>query len=354
MRTPQIIHHRLVNQQIAKTKFTSPQEIVEWMGAMQAQDFAMAKWAIGLRLRDWKDSDVEKAFNKGVILRTHLLRPTWHFVTPVNIRWMLALTAPRIRAANAYMYAKLELDKKIFRRSNKILEKNLRDGKQLTRAMLNTAFKQAKISANGLRLGYIMMHAELDALICSGAWMGKQFTYALLDERVPSVKSLSRDEALIKFTRLFFTSRGPATITDFAYWSWLTVKDAKEGFEMIRSEFTTEIIGGSEYIFKSFKIENNLTSAQTSFLMPDYDEYGMSYKKRDVLNPHSIGGRMPKENPVFNHMVIIDGVFGGTWQRAIKNKKLSVKTTCFSSLNKAQRSAVTNAVKKYKVFIGEE
>jgi hypothetical protein len=98
----EIVKSRLINQQIAETKFISAQEIVAWMVAMQAQEYAMAKWAIGLRLPGLKDADVEKAFNDGAILRTHLMRPTWHFVTPSDIRWMLALTAPRVNAANAY------------------------------------------------------------------------------------------------------------------------------------------------------------------------------------------------------------------------------------------------------------
>lgn len=153
---------------------------------MQAQEFAHAKWAIGLRLSAGKpgvhDAGVEKAFNAGLILRTHLMRPTWHFVTPADIRWMLALTAPRVNAINAFMYRKLELDTKIFRRSNDTLVKALQGGKQLTRVTLKSALEKAKIVADGLRLGYLMMRAELDGVICSGARVGKQFTYALLEK----------------------------------------------------------------------------------------------------------------------------------------------------------------------------
>lgn len=132
MKTAEIINYRLINQQIAETKFKKPHEITGWLAAMQAQDFAMAKWAIGLRLAELNDDDVENAFNNGTILRTHLLRPTWHFVTPADIRWMLALTAPRVNAVNAYYYRKLELDIKVFKRSNDKLAKTLQGGKHLT------------------------------------------------------------------------------------------------------------------------------------------------------------------------------------------------------------------------------
>jgi hypothetical protein len=215
MTISEIVKSRLINQQIAETKFRNPKEIVAWMAAMQAQEYAMAKWAIGLRLPGLKNADIENAFNEGSILRTHLMRPTWHFVTPEDIRWMLMLTAPRVNAANAYSYRKFELDIEILKRCNDTIIKALQGGKQLTRATLKAALEQERIFADGLRLSYIMMHAELDGIICSGVRQGKQFTYALLDERVPPAKVLERDEALAELTLRYFTSRGPATVKDF-------------------------------------------------------------------------------------------------------------------------------------------
>ncbi len=227
MKKADIIHSRLLNQQIANSYFQQPGELVEWMGAMQAQEYAMAKWAIGLRIPGSTDAMVESAFNKGGILRTHLLRPTWHFVSPTDIRWMLALSAPRINAIGAYMYRQLKLDNAIFRRSAAVLLKTLEGGKYLTRTELQEALKQKKIIADGLRLGYIMMHAELEGLICSGPRQGKQFTYALLEERVPPVPALTRDESLALLAKKYFSSRGPATTIDFATWSGLTITDSK-------------------------------------------------------------------------------------------------------------------------------
>src|SRR5690349_24068643 len=157
MEVKEILRQRLINQQIAGTTFEKPQEIVRWMVAMQAQEFAMAKWAIGLRLPSITEMEIDSAFNKGKILRTHLLRPTWHFVVPDDIRWLIALTAPRVNAANAFMYRKLELDQKIFKRTNGLLEKVLGDGKCLTREAINQEFGKKKVIAKGLRLGYILM-----------------------------------------------------------------------------------------------------------------------------------------------------------------------------------------------------
>ena len=184
-----VARYRFFNQHIGRAEFEKPEDVVAWLGAMQAQEYAMAKWGIAQRMQEITDPEIDKAFANGAILRTHLLRPTWHFVTPADIRWVLALTAPRVHAVNAFMYRKLELDSALFKRSNAVLTKALQGGRQLTRVELASALQQAGIATAGeLRMGYIMMHAELDALVCSGARRGKQFTYALLEERVPPVK----------------------------------------------------------------------------------------------------------------------------------------------------------------------
>jgi DNA glycosylase AlkZ-like len=187
-----IAHRRLANQHIVQPTFKQPGDVVRWLGAVQAQDYAGAKWALGLRLRGVTDDDIDQAFGAGSILRTHLMRPTWHFVTPLDIGWLLALTGPRVHAVNGYMYRKLELDSAIFKRSNATLAKALRGGKQLTRNELRGVLQKAGIATDGeLRMGYLMMRAELDGLVCSGARRGKQFTYALVDERAPRAKTWS-------------------------------------------------------------------------------------------------------------------------------------------------------------------
>jgi hypothetical protein len=211
-----ILRLRLINQQITSTAITTVTGIVEWMIAMQAQEFAMAKWAIGLRLGNTTDVMVERAFNDGAILRTHAMRPTWHFVAPADIRWLQQLTGPRVHAANAYVGRQQNLDSKTMKRCTDIIAKALEGGCFLTRNELQEVLKQKKIVADGIKLAYIVMHAELNAVICSGPRKGKQFTYALLDERVPAVSPINNKGALAQFARRYFTSRGPATAHDFA------------------------------------------------------------------------------------------------------------------------------------------
>src|SRR3989442_8665844 len=160
-----IAHRRLHNQHITRRTLETPQALVEWLGAVQAQDFAAAKWALGLRLQGVKDDDIEQAFTDGAILRTHVMRPTWHFVSPADIRWLLALTAPRVHAANAHMYRKLDLDARICRRSDATLSKALEGGQHLTRAELRTVLQRHGIATGEERMAYLVMHAELEGVV---------------------------------------------------------------------------------------------------------------------------------------------------------------------------------------------
>ncbi|PZR26757.1 MAG: winged helix DNA-binding domain-containing protein [Citrobacter freundii] len=348
MTNTSLVSLRLQQQQISRRECTRPEQLVEYLVAMQAQEYAMAKWAIGLRLTESTDASVEKAFNDGAILRTHLMRPTWHFVAPADIRWLLMLTAPRVKMINGFIYRQQQLDASIFKKSHAAIEKALEGGKFLTRKALQDALKKKKIIADGVKLSALMMEAELDGLICSGPRQGKQFTYALLEERVPPVKKLKRDEALAQFGLRYFSTRGPASIQDFAYWSGLTLKDAKDAAASLPSKFITEKVDGIEYIIDS-SLSSAKISASASFLMPVYDEFGMSYKNRSaILNP-ATGS---KEYLTFNNLFIIRGKICGGWKRSERGKGMSIETTPFVKLNPQQTKELANAVSRFKKFTG--
>lgn len=346
----QITRLRLVNQQLAKPRFVTARDLVAWMGAIQAQEYAMARWAIGLRVPALNDAAVESAFNRGEILRTHVLRPTWHFVAPEDIRWMVALAAPQINAISAYMLRQLELNEKIFKRSNTILAKSLAGGRHLTRTILQARLHQGKIIAEGPRLSYLMMRAEIDGIICSGPRLGKQFTYALLDERVQSVATISREKALARLAEKFFRSRGPATVHDFAYWSGLSLKDSRNGAASLPVDFTSEDCSGKEYFHASTPSRNSRIGP--TFLMPEYDEYGMSYKDLGTMwstRPQA-SDQMAGKN-ARHQCLVIEGEFCGWWQRDSKSRRPVIDPNFLASLTKSRRAAVTQAVEKYNSFI---
>jgi len=353
MKRSEIAQQRLVNQHIARARFQEPARVVEWLGAVQAQDYEGAKWSLGLRLRGAGDADIEQAFSEGAILRTHLLRPTWHFVTPADIRWMLEFTAPRVHQANASMYRKLGLDNAVFRRSNAALARALK-GRQLTRDELRDALQKAGVVAEGeFRMGYLLMRAELDGLICSGARSGKQFTYALLDERVPSSSSLSRDDALAELARRYFRSRGPAGIPDFAKWSGLTMASARSGLEAVESEFEQDVVDGQSRWYAA-PPRSSKKSESIAYLLSVYDEYVSGYKDHSAIARADYGAKLMALGNAVTHILVINGQIVGTWKRVLKKDSIEIATTGFRRLTKAETRAVAQGGRRYGEFHGLE
>jgi len=349
-----IAHQRLHNQHLSATTLKSLKEVVGYLGAVQAQDYAGAKWAIGQRIPNATDAAIDRSFNEGEILRTHVMRPTWHFVTPADIRWILELTAPRVHAANAYMYRKLELNDAIFKRSNAVLAKALQGGMQLTRTELASAFKKAGIIADGLRLGYFMMYAELEGLICSGGRRGKQFTYALLEERVPQVRALKRAEALAELTRRYFRSRGPATLQDFVWWSGLTMADARNGIEMVKSQFVNEMLEGQAYWFSSPGSPASFREkSPKAYLLPNYDEYFIGFKDRSAIGEVARRSNLPENSPsLLAHIIILDGQVVGGWKRTLKKNVVIIELNLITDLTRAENRAIADAANRYGKFLG--
>lgn len=349
METSEIIAHRLLNQQIAETKLKKPEDLVSHMVAMQAQDFSMAKWAIGLRLPGQTDASVEKAFNDGKILRTHILRPTWHFVSPADIRWLMALSGPRVQHFNKSYYKGFGVAD-LIKKSMKVIVKQLEGKNYLTRATLNEHLKKSKIDSDGIGLSLIMMHAELEGIICSGPKQGKQFTYALLDELVPSAKIAPKEELLAELAYRYFTTRGPASVQDFNWWSGLGMKESKEAVALVKKKLESFMLNGQQYLVKPKK-RKDIAQLQTTFLLPDYDEYGISYKDRTAI---FTGKSTHPSTAAYFHMIVIDGIIGGTWKATEKGKEVKMAISYLKPVSKVKEKAVKEAISKYQQFIGKK
>lgn len=347
-----ITHHRLRSQHLAQPTFDTPVDVVQWMGAVQAQDFAAAKWALGLRMSKAIEDDIERAFTNGAILRTHVMRPTWHFVSPTDIRWLLTLTAPRVCTLMAYYDRQLELDDATFSRSHATLIKALEGGKQLTRPELASILQQVGIATdNGQRMTHLMMRAELDGIICSGARRGKQFTYALLDERVPQAPVLEHDEALVELVKRYFTSHGPATMQDFMWWSGLTGVEAKAGLEMNALHLLHESVNGQTYWFSEVTPLADMTS--TAYLLPNFDEYTVSYKDRSAtLERVYAHKRVVSASEQLGNVIVLNGQIVGNWKRALTKDTVSIVLSPFTSLNTIEKQTVVEAAERYGAFLG--
>ena len=353
MKNSEIANLRLYNQGLFENIFKDPVDAVAQLGAVQAQDYAGAKWALGQRLVNHTDASIEKEFNEGKLLRTHILRPTWHFVTPADIHWMLLISTARVHAINAHYYRKAGLDSATAKRTNAIITKALRGGNQLTRTEIASVLEKAGGPADGdLRMTLIMMRAELDGVICSGVRRGKQFTYALLSERAPQVKVWTREEALAELMKRYFTTRGPATLQDFTWWSGLTMADAKNGMETVKSGFASESINGQTFWFREIKPKNGKKTF-TAHLLPNFDEYFIGFKDRSAIREVAQKVNIADNNPaLIANVIILNGQVVGGWKRTFKKETVAIELRPIIKLTKNEKEAVELASEKFGNFLG--
>jgi hypothetical protein len=344
-----IAHHRLVNQQIGCPKYETAGELVAWLGAMQAQDYLGALWAIGLRLPHSTQAEVEQAIADRTIIRTWLLRGTLHFVAAADVHWMLELVTPRILAGNARRQQQLELDRATISRSEKLFVGALQGGKQLTRDAMYALLEAAHISAAGQRGYHIVSHLAQRRLICFGPHQGKQPTFTLLDEWAPNAKSLHRDKALAALARRYFTGHGPATLEDFVWWSGLKVADARVGLDIIASDLVKETLGDRTYWMpESAQVSPNFSA----YLLTGFDEYLLGYTDRGAaLDPRHAPKITQGNNGRFMPTIVLNGRVAGIWRRTLKKRSVSLSADPFTSLTKFEKSAFAAGARRYGQFL---
>jgi hypothetical protein len=346
------VRRRLRNQRLTGPGFERPGEVVSWLGAVQAEDYAGAKWAVGQRMAAATDARLDDALDTGEILRTHILRPTWHFVTPADIRWIQALTAPRVHQLNRSMYRKLELDADTLARTASLITGMLAGGNHLTREEIGTRLAGHGIAARGQRLAYIVMHAELEALICSGPRKGKRHSYALVDERAVPMPALHRDEAVARLTWRFFTSHGPASAYDFAWWAGLTVGDARRGAATATGLESVEFNGTTWWAGPD--AETSTIPRPCLHLLPNYDEFFSRDTRRSPYpdRERERKGAEAAAGRLLVHHVVIDGAWRGGWRRHLGASSVTVELDPSDAYTAGERDAITTATARYGRFLG--
>jgi len=348
-----IAQRRLISQHIGGTELKTPAAVVSHMGAMQAQDFNMVKWAIGTRLPGVSEVQIEKSFNSGEMIRTHLMRPTWHLIVPEDISWLLELTAPRIKSAARSRHKQLEIDNKLVAKSNTLIEKALEGNKHMTRNELMDVLENGGIKARNQRSTHLMFCAELDGVVCSGEIRNKEQTYALLRERVPVVKKIERDEALARLARKYFTSHCPASIQDFVWWSGLSIGDGRRAIEMIKADFISEKAGEITYWLPD-TAASVPRYADTVHLLPAFDEYIIAYRNRSaslVIEHHK---KAVSDNGIFWPVVVINGLVKGVWKRTIKKDTAVIELSLFNPVSKKEMRGIEKAGERYGEFLGKK
>jgi hypothetical protein len=295
--------------------------------------------------------DIQKAYDEGLILRIHVMRPTWHFVLPEDVCWMTELTAPRVKAAMASSNRKLGLDETLFSKSRRTIAEAFRDHQYLTRQELKEALSAAGIETTVQTLAHIIMQVELDGLICSGPRLGKQLTYALLEARVAKPKRLNKEQALAALAQHYFTGHGPAQLEDFSWWSGLAIKEARSALDAIRTDLTSVTFNDRTYWY--YDQHPNLSSdLPPAFLLSIYDEYTIAYKdRRDFSDNRDIETMIVMGNSL-TAVIILNGKVAGTWSKALKRNTIEIKLSPFRKLNESEQEFLHAEIDHYSRFTG--
>lgn len=345
---------RVANQQLLESDFKTPHDLVSWMGAVQAQDYNMGKWAVGVRLSGITDKDVEEAANKGEIIRTHILRPTWHFVAREDIHWMLQLSAPRLRPILYSAEKELKLREDIVSKSNMLVLEILENEPDLTRQEIGERLEQKGLSLDSIRINYIMFRAEIEGLVCNGVVRGKKQTYDLLERKAPRKNEFfDKDEALEKLARKYFNSHGPATLQDFIWWSGLTGTEAKRAVEILKPDYSFCTLNEQVYIFNE-SLGFKHPEKDVIHLLPAFDELFVSYKDRKEILDYEHQKKVIVSNGVFKPTVFLNGKIIGIWNRVVKTKGIISEITCFKNPSKKVHSLMEKASKEYGVFANNQ
>jgi hypothetical protein len=340
MRPTEIATRRLASQRIATPTCQSPRDVVSWLGAMQAQDYRGALWSIGVRMPHATATLVERAIAERAIVRTWPLRRTLHFVAAADVRWLLALLGPRAIAQGAGRLRRLEIDARTIARSGTALAAALQGGQCLTRAEVYSALQRNRIATTGQRGIHLVWRLAVDGMLCFAAHSGTQPTFALLDEWVPPApRTLGRDAALAELARRYFQSHGPATVHDLAWWSGLTVADAKAAAAMVSGDFIEETIDGRVYV-----LPDTAPPARPGLhILPGFDEFILGYKDRTAtLAPADARKVVPGGNGMFLPTIVAGGRVVGIWK----------PYTPFRRLTQTESRAYRAAITRYERFLG--
>lgn len=351
MTLSEISTRRLGNQCVIRHQFHDPVTLVQHMGAMQAQDFPMSRWALGLRLPGATDAGIQHEIDKGSIIRTHVMRPTWHLVSAADIRWMIALSARTIRSQMTGRNNDLGLTVRMLERSAKLLQDALAGGLSMSRKELADMYANAGIPNTDNRLAHLLMEAELDCLICSGPSRGKETTYAWMDDRVPVYPVPDRDVSLQKLALVYFSSHGPATLSDFTWWSGLPVSQARLALELNKTSLESFDIDGQAY-WMAESPDQPATHTLQVMLVPAYDELIISYKdRRAILNEPNMATAI-SSNGIFRPVILVDGRAAGIWKRTHANGMVTVETLFFNKKGLPKKQDMELACHHFLNFMG--
>ena len=346
-----IARTRLRSSRLVGGAFTTPADAVGWHLAMQSQDYAPASWSIGQRSNGLTSMDVDTALVDGSIVRTHVLRPTWHFVAASDVRWLLALSGPRVLRSYAGRYAQLRLDGRSLTLGERIIVRALSGRGRLTRTQLAEALDRARFDRSDQRMAWLLMHCELTGVIGSGGLDGKQQTYALLEGRVPDGPRYERAEALVELTRRYLRSHGPATVKDLSWWSGMTMGDLRTALGDLGDEVAGERVDGHE-LWSLVGAAGRSPVTRRAHFLQTYDELVVGYTESRFLGqPYAERAKAAWGDRTLPSGVVLAGAgVAGHWSRRADGKGLRVEVVPYEDDDARFRSAVAKEAERLGAF----
>ncbi|MEV0900634.1 winged helix DNA-binding domain-containing protein [Actinoplanes sp. NPDC049802] len=296
--------------------------IVEWFGAMQAQDLNSVLWSLGARLPGVTLPEVVAATERRDVVRTWPMRGTVHLVPSADAHWMLALTGVRALGGVARRWEQLGLDEKTAERSMEILAAALAGaGGRLTRSECLAALTEGGVAVTGQRGYHLLWYSSQRALTAIAPNRGAEQTFVLLDEWAGERNSPSREEALAILAHRYFRSHGPTTVKDFAGWTGLTLTDSRAGVAAAGLR-PVEVEGVEMWADPAVLDAGPVTGW---WALPGFDEYLLGYKDRSMMaTAGQLAEVVPGGNGVFQSTLVRDGRVMATWKRTLGKKAVTV------------------------------
>jgi Winged helix DNA-binding domain len=331
---------------------------VGWFGAVQSQDIPGALWGLAQRIGRGRNGPTLETLGAGLdagrFIRTHGPRPTWHFLAPADLRWILRLVGPRVEVQMGSMYRREGIDEATLRRTTAMIRSALAVGGAMTRAELSKVLDAEGINVDGLRLGLLGIHAELQAVVCNGPRRGRQATFALVDEFVPSGPTEAPGGSLRELTIRYFRSHGPALAHDMAWWSGLTVSSVREGIALAGNVLEGREVDGKAYwaAAGAFDPTPGLVPEPHVLLLPNYDEAIASYRDYGPALDEGMPSPNWVNDAVGAHLVVRDGLVVGSWRRTLERDRAIVAVTLGIALTAHELDAMAAAAEHYGTFLG--
>ncbi len=349
----EIARWRLRSQSLVSPHAASSAAVVRSLLAVQAENPGQAAWAVASRTQLPDAGELETLIDQGGVVRTHVLRPTWHFVAAEDIGWLLELTAPRVRPVVLRQLVETHglVDARLDRATSIVL-RALSEQPDRTREQLAGSLREHGVEPHGQMVMLLLAHLELERLICSGRPAGGTHTYALFADRVPVARRLERDEALAELTLRYFTGHGPATERDLAYWATLTLGDVRRGLTHVRDRLASFDHDGRTFWHAPGDPPPAGRLSPAGHLLQILDEVYRGYQdSRMVLDSEGIvpGGR---ETAI--GMALVDAQMVARMKRTIGRQVVFEITPYNGTLMPPHHSAVEHAARRYAEFLGLE